>query len=81
MCDAAPKRDKLRVEDIEGIGRKDQVLLGGDFCYTYRFVYRRAQRDKTIRVLVILSTIYSTTILAGDAIIGIIHSERASSVS
>jgi len=81
MCDAVPKRDKVRVQDIEGIGREDQVLSGGDFCYTYRFVYRRAQRDRTIRLLVILSTIYSTTILAGDAIIGIIHSERARSAS
>jgi hypothetical protein len=33
------------------------------------------RRDKTTRFLVILGTIYSTTILVGDANIGILHSE------
>jgi hypothetical protein len=33
------------------------------------------RRDETTRSLVILGTIYSTTILVGDANIGILHSE------
>jgi hypothetical protein len=42
---------------------------------TYTCAYKPTQRDKTTGSLVILGTIYSTTILVGDANIGIIHSE------
>lgn len=42
-------------------------------CSTYTSTYKTTQRDKTTESLVVLGTIYSTTILAGDANIGIPH--------
>ena len=42
---------------------------------TYTCAYKPTQRDKTAGSLVLLGTVYSTTILAGDANVGIIDSE------
>jgi hypothetical protein len=55
--------NKKRVVDIEGISS------------TYTSAYKPTRRDKNTASLVILGTIYSTKMLAGDANIGIIHSE------
>jgi hypothetical protein len=53
----------------------ERVVEIGGISSTYTSAYKPTQPNKTTGPLVILGTIYSTKTLAGDANIGIIHSE------
>jgi hypothetical protein len=60
-------QDEEQFEDVRGTQEKEYVAAFEGVCSTYTSVYKTTERDRTAVSLLLLETIYSTTILVGDA--------------